>query len=293
MFDEYLFEKNLQGDVVAIYNASGTKLVSYTYDAWGKVTTTYSNGGVSTGARYNPFRYRGYYYDEDTGLYYLNARYYDPCVGRFINVDGYLNTNGDIIGYNLFSYCGNNPTMRVDYFGYGWDVVLDIFFIGWDIYNLIFEEGYKNWEDWAALGIDTVFAVVPFLIGGEGKIMKIGDDVADLIDFKNVTVIGETMDRVIDTAMYMDNLDNLYDGFKSYKKLSDLGKGGKILAEIGGKASNIAWLYGKVRKGFTVVDIGIDIGRLTRSSSYIAERIFLAVWKYRNIWKLVGHIIFG
>ena len=114
VFDEFLFEKNLQGDVVAIYNVSGIKLVSYTYDAWGKVTTAYHNGGVSTGARYNPFRYRGYYYDDDTGLYYLNSRYYDPGTGRFINADIYINANGGLQGYNMFAYCNNNPVMYTD-----------------------------------------------------------------------------------------------------------------------------------------------------------------------------------
>ena len=115
VFDEYLFEKNLQGDVVAIYNTVGTKLVSYTYDAWGKVTTTYHNSGSSTSAKYNPFRYRGYYYDEDTGFYYLNSRYYDPSVGRFINIDSVLaGTYGSIQGYNMFSYCFNNPINMVD-----------------------------------------------------------------------------------------------------------------------------------------------------------------------------------
>lgn len=61
VFDTYLFQKNLQGDVIAVYNKSGTKLVGYVYDAWGNVSTTYSNGGASTGAQYNPFTYRGYY----------------------------------------------------------------------------------------------------------------------------------------------------------------------------------------------------------------------------------------
>ena len=112
------FEKNLQGDVVAVYNSSGTKLASYTYDAWGKVTTTYSNGGASTGARYNPFRYRGYYYDDDTGLYYLNTRYYDPSMGRFINADIYVSTGQGIIGNNMYAYCNNNPVMYVDINGF-------------------------------------------------------------------------------------------------------------------------------------------------------------------------------
>ena len=81
-FEYYFFEKNLQGDIVAVYNATGTKLVAYTYDAWGNVTTTYYNGGASTAVQYNSFRYRGYYYDTETGFYYLNSRYYDPATGR-------------------------------------------------------------------------------------------------------------------------------------------------------------------------------------------------------------------
>ncbi len=127
VFDEYLFEKNLQGDVVAIYNASGTKLVGYTYDVWGKVTTTYYNGGASTTAQYNPFRYRGYYYDEDIGFYYLNSRYYDPNVGRFISADGYLPSGMGIISYNLYSYCNNNPIMYTDATGeFPWAAIIII-----------------------------------------------------------------------------------------------------------------------------------------------------------------------
>ena len=111
-FDTYWFEKNLQGDIVAVYNANGTKLISYTYDAWGNFTTTYSNGGASTSAIYNPFRYRSYYYDTELGLYYLNSRYYDSNTGRFINADGVLNDT--LLGYNLFAYCVNNPVNYVD-----------------------------------------------------------------------------------------------------------------------------------------------------------------------------------
>ena len=117
VFDEYYFEKNLQGDVVAIYNASGTKLISYKYDAWGNFTTTYHNGGASTSARYNPFRYRGYYYDDSTGLYYLNTRYYDPSIGRFLSADSYVSTGQGIIGNNMYAYCNNNPVMYVDFGG--------------------------------------------------------------------------------------------------------------------------------------------------------------------------------
>ncbi len=110
----YVFVKNIQGDITGIYDDEGTCLVTYTYDAWGNVTVSYSNGGASTAAKYNPFRYRGYYYDNETSLYYLNSRYYDPNVGRFLNADGSVNANGDLIGFNMFAYCGNNPVMWRD-----------------------------------------------------------------------------------------------------------------------------------------------------------------------------------
>ena len=108
VFDYFYFEKNLQGDVVAVYNQSGTKLVSYTYDAWGNSTTTYHNGGASTNAAKNHITYRSYFYDADLQLYYLQSRYYDSFSGRFINADCYVNANGDILGFNMFAYCGNN-----------------------------------------------------------------------------------------------------------------------------------------------------------------------------------------
>ena len=112
----YVFVKNIQGDVIGIYDEEGTCLVTYTYDAWGNVTVSYSNGGASTAARYNPFRYRGYYYDTETSLYYLNSRFYDPNVGRFLNADGidFLGTDEGLLSYNLFAYCLNEPVNRTD-----------------------------------------------------------------------------------------------------------------------------------------------------------------------------------
>ena len=120
-FDVFYFEKNLQGDIVAVYNSSGTKVATYTYnDAWGNHTVSYSNNGGSTGAQYNPFRYRGYYYDTDLEMYYLQSRYYDSKTCRFINADGYVSTGQGLTGYNMFAYCGNNPVMGYDPTGH-WD----------------------------------------------------------------------------------------------------------------------------------------------------------------------------
>lgn len=121
VFYTFWFEKNLQGDIVAVYNDSGVKLITYKYDAWGNFTRTINNiSGTNRSALYNPFAYRGYYYDSETSLYYLNSRYYDSNVGRFINADGYVNANGDIIGFNMFAYCGNNPVNRMDHSGRFW-----------------------------------------------------------------------------------------------------------------------------------------------------------------------------
>jgi len=111
---QYYYVKNLQGDVVKILNTSGGVVASYTYDAWGKVTSSGSIGQI------NPIRYRGYYYDTDTGFYYLQSRYYDPAIKRFISADGYLNANGDLLGFNMYAYCGNNPNTRTDTSGESW-----------------------------------------------------------------------------------------------------------------------------------------------------------------------------
>ena len=118
VFDNYYFEKNLFGDVVAIYNESGNKIGSYKYDAWGVCTASVESTASTLEKKVvrtlNPFRYRGYYYDTETGFYYLQSRYYNPQWGRFLNADGYINANGDLIGYNMYAYCSNNPVMYTD-----------------------------------------------------------------------------------------------------------------------------------------------------------------------------------
>ena len=110
---QFYYVKNLQGDVVAITDASGNIVAEYTYDAWGCVlyTNEYTHDNIGY---VNPIRYRSYYQDNETGFYYLQSRYYDPMIKRFINADGYVNANGDILGFNMYAYCGNNPVMGCD-----------------------------------------------------------------------------------------------------------------------------------------------------------------------------------
>jgi RHS repeat-associated protein len=99
----------LQGDVIALLDADGTKVVSYTYDAWGKLISKTGSLATSLGSL-NPFRYRGYIYDEETALYYLANRFYSATLLRFLNSDS-------IVSSNLFVYCTNNPVTFIDYTG--------------------------------------------------------------------------------------------------------------------------------------------------------------------------------
>ena len=115
----YYYVYNGQGDIIGILDSSGTQVVSYVYDSWGKLVSI-SGSQAETIGEVNPFRYRGYYYDTETGLYYLQSRYYDPEVGRFLNIDSVMGVNGDIHTYNLFAYCGNNPVCRADSGGQSW-----------------------------------------------------------------------------------------------------------------------------------------------------------------------------
>ena len=108
----YYYITNLQGDVVALADQYG-EVIRYEYDAWGKpISTYYVASPYYDAMQYNPLRYRGYIYDNETGFYYLQSRYYDPVVGRFINSDGQLNSG--FFGNNMFAYCENNPVNMAD-----------------------------------------------------------------------------------------------------------------------------------------------------------------------------------
>ncbi len=118
----------MQGDVIAILDASGSVVARYSYDAWGAIfSVTDANGTEISDPKHiancNPFRYRGYMYDQETGLYYLRTRYYDPVVGRFLNADDpslITATPNALTDKNLYAYCDNNPVMRSDDGGKFW-----------------------------------------------------------------------------------------------------------------------------------------------------------------------------
>ena len=111
----FYYVKNLQGDIVKILDEDGNEKASYVYNAWGDILSQ-SEDELSS---INPLRYRGYVYDEDTTLYYLQTRYYDPTTGRFINADdtAFIGSSGTAIGDNIYTYCENDPVNNVDYTG--------------------------------------------------------------------------------------------------------------------------------------------------------------------------------
>ena len=115
----YYYLVNAQGDVAAILDSSGTMVAFYDYDAWGNCTVYNSSAKVLTDptsiANINPLRYRGYYYDAETGFYYLQSRYYDPAICRFINADTFATTDANgFLSANMFAYCENNPVGNSD-----------------------------------------------------------------------------------------------------------------------------------------------------------------------------------
>ena len=158
----YYYVLNLQGDVIRLVDSTGATVASYDYDPWGKLLSVTDAGGnaiTSTThiANINPLRYRGYYYDSEIGFYYLQSRYYDPQIGRFINADSYASTGQGYIGFNMFAYCGNNPASRYDASGHFWDDLKEIIrtaiHAGHDLLNNALQP----------LGVNTAMIGAPFL----------------------------------------------------------------------------------------------------------------------------------
>ena len=148
-----------------LVDTSGTIVAAYTYDPYGNILT--ATGDL---AQINPLRYRGYYYDTELGMYYLNSRYYDPKVGRFINADDYVSTGQGILGNNMFAYCGNNPTARKDPDGDAFETALDVVSLAFSVAEVMANPA-DPWA-WAGLSGDLVDVLLPF-VGGLGESVRV------------------------------------------------------------------------------------------------------------------------
>ena len=165
---KYVYRKNLQGDIVAILDECGCTRGTYEYDAWGNIIWQ----GGSELLTINPFRYRGYYYDEETGLYYLNSRYYDPETGRFISPDSLKYLEPETCnGLNLYAYCGNNPVMFVDPTGH---LILSLIVVAatsaiFSAVSSIFVQLVTTQTiNWGQVGISSLFGAIGGLLAFTG-----------------------------------------------------------------------------------------------------------------------------
>ena len=190
----YYYVLNAQGDVVRIVNSSRSTVASYTYDPWGKIIS--SSGTL---ADINPLRYRGYYYDSETGFYYLQSRYYDPEIGRFINADSYASTDATgLLSTNMFAYCENDPVNRSDPSGEFFDTVFDIVSLCTSVADVVADPS----DPWAWAG----------LVG----------DLIDLAPF--VTGVGETVRAVNTIRKASKQIDSTVDATRIAVKASDRAK---------------------------------------------------------------------
>ena len=182
----YTYVHNLQGDIVGILDSTGALVVEYKYDAWGKLLSTTGSLADTLGKR-NPFRYRGYIYDEESELYWVKSRYYSAELHRFINADtddAIRESVGTTSDRNVYGYCDNNPIHRVDSIGTFWDTIFDVISLGASIVEVI-----RNPTDpWNWLGLaGDIIDLVP-CVTGVGEItravkggVKVADDANDAI----------------------------------------------------------------------------------------------------------------
>ena len=229
----YAYVKSLQGDIVAILDENGNTVVSYGYDAWG--APLWCTGELAeTLGKVQPFRYRGYVFDEETGFYYVSSRYYDPEIGRFISpdtTDVLTATPMGLTDKNLYAYCDNNPVVRVDHGGQFWETVFDVISLGASIVEVCINPT-DPWA-WAGLAGDAI-DLIPFVTGvGEvTRAVKTIDKVTDTVQ------IAKAVDFTDDAADIVKTLDRssgftkstasagrrIHAGYKATDNFSSIGK---------------------------------------------------------------------
>ena len=216
----YYYLHNIQKDVIGLIDSTGNQVVSYRYDTWGNPMSMTDTSGTGIGTL-NPFRYREYCYDEETGLYYLGSRYYDPVVGRFVNADDpalLLSGSVGAIDKNLYAYCDNNPINRIDDGGEYWNIVAGAVIggaisVGMELANQVISSKIAGEKvNWTEAGKAIAISAVSGAIGGgmtaAGVPVNIERAVTGAISglteaytqFKNKTELGEGIVDVLTTV---------------------------------------------------------------------------------------------
>ena len=242
----YFYRKDAQGNIIAIIDSSGTVVVRYEYDAWGNHKII----GDETLGNLNPFRYRGYYYDTETGLYYLQTRYYDPITGRFISQDGVEYADPESInGLNLYAYCGNNPVMYVDPTGTAFLLFLfaaivgfAVGFAGSAIVQATTNEGEVNWATAAIDGAFSAISSVVFMIPGVGPLLS-GVINAGLTAVNMIITTGIENNWQYSTSDWITiSISSILSGFVSgFTRYSFFNQGGKAILNNAHKTISTVW----------------------------------------------------
>ena len=242
VFDEYYFTKNLQGDITGIYDSTGNIVVQYYYNAWGELYSASCYPESEHILEANPFRYRGYYFDQETGFYYLNSRYYDPETKRFISADNInviATTIDGLADKNLYAYCDNNPIMRTDDGGEFWNVIAGavVGAVVGLVSSVVSEviEGDITWKDIGQIAISTTIGAA------EGALVAVAPAAAPLIcgvASATETAINGAIDGNSASEIIVDSLVAGTIGAVAGSQGADFVKGGKLLNSAGKSIGN-------------------------------------------------------
>lgn len=241
---QYYYRKNAQGDILSIHSGGGL-YATYTYDAWGNCTVT-DNSGTGIGD-VNPFRYRGYYYDSETGLYYLMTRYYDPEIGRFISADALAYLAPETInGLNLYAYCYNNPVMGYDPDGtWSWSAFFKVAVVATIIVAA------------AVIAVASAGTAVGAIAAGAAIGGAMGATVGGVSAAAEAMNNGEDVEEAFADGIFWGGLSGAASGAVA---ATPLGLGGQIAANAA--ISGAQYLAQTAVNGdsFDIVDFGISIG---------------------------------
>ena len=235
----YYFLKNLQGDIIAIQDSNAQTVARYTYDAWGSCTITEDTTDLNI-ATINPYRYRGYYYDTEIGMYYLQSRYYDPATGRWVSLEpniysGKFDNGAGLLGYNVYTYCANNPSMYKDETGEGLTLAMCVIIgavAGAIIGAVASKMIYGQVNGWWVLGGAIVGGVIGYVggafFGASG--IKAGS-LASKISMSRVRWLGKIGEKMAKWPKNTTRIKSLT-GSAKYRIPDYLNKANKVIGDV-------------------------------------------------------------
>ena len=297
------FDKNIiTTTILGIVDSTGNIVVQYNYDSCGNILSVEDNSTDLIGT-INPFKYKGYYYDSETQLFYCNSRYYSPELCRWISPDSieYLDPSS-INGLNLYCYCMNDPVNLYDPSGHAWETVFDIGFAIWSLIDFIKDPTWAN-AGWLAL--DILALAVPFLPGGSKVITK-ADDIADAVGFVNkydeVIVLGQSMGKRV--IPYADEIGATF--YKGLDNFNDLENSiGTVRASLIGYFDNMGYIAQHTFNGAKFIDKGFDASRTLKGLKGMdlfrevmsrvtihSEKFIAQLLRKKNVFRFFRHWLF-